>query len=92
MLEMNIKIYDNGRVCRFFGTEREMETKLRHMFPTETQNVRGLIGCVDAITQGGFAEVEVENWHEPPERNVLPEDYLTSDSGDDPWVREGDRE
>ena len=71
-------------------TEKDLEERLRHLFPWETEHAHRFLAVVAAVTEAGFAEVEVEPYREPPERNVLPEGFATANQGDDPWVREGD--
>lgn len=90
MIRVTVKLLDSGEKKERYGFEKECETFLRHLFPTETENAHRLMACVSAINDEGFAEVEVEPYREPRERNVLPSDYDSGEYREDPWKRKGD--
>ncbi len=81
---------DAGKPRQHFGSEKECESFLRDLFPTETEHCHRLMACVEAINQEGFAEVDVEPYKEPVGHNLLPPDYDTKEPSEDPWRREGD--
>lgn len=90
MVRVKVKLLDAGTTREHFGSERECEDWLRGLFPNETENAHRFLACVEAINTEGFAEVEVEPYKEPPERNLLPPNYDTAPQADDPWRREAD--
>jgi len=90
MLKMTVKLHDSGEERVWYGTERDLEERLRHLFPDETKDAHRFLAVVAAVDDTGFADVEVEPYREPPERNTLPAGFATANQGDDPWPREGD--
>lgn len=91
MVKVTVKLLDSGASRVFFGSEKESEAWLRRLFPTETQRAHRLLACVDAVNREGFAEVDVEPYKVPAERNLLPPDYDSGAVREDPWKREGDK-
>jgi hypothetical protein len=86
---MVVKLLDSNSKREYSGSERELEDVLRTLFPRETENEHRFLGCVDAVNNEGFAEVDVEPVK--PESNLLPVNYDTAPPAEDPWPREGDQ-
>lgn len=91
MVHLHIKLHNPGQKLDFYGTEAEMTHKLRELFPRETEHHARLAACAQAVTDEGYAEVDIEPWRDPT-RTQLPEGYVTQDQGEDPWLREADQE
>src|SRR5512133_3678533 len=90
MVHMTVKLLDSGERRDYYGTENEMCTKLRLLFPRETEQHARLMSCIEAVNAEGFAEVDIEPYRQMA--RPLPEGYATQDQSEDPWVREADRE
>lgn len=90
MVKLTVKLLDAGTTRYYYGSEQQAENTLRSLFPRETENEPRLMGCVKAINDEGFAEVEVEPY-QTRTRALFPEGYANQDQGDDPWPREADR-
>lgn len=90
MVKLIVKLHDSGQVKTYFGSEEDVESRLRKLFPEETAQHGRLLSCVKAVNDSGFAEVEVEPV-KPSDinSNLLPKGYLTQEQGEDPWLRRG---
>jgi Mg/Co/Ni transporter MgtE len=87
MVRVVVKVPEEQRREVFQGSEKEVAERLRDRFPEETMHAGRLMSIIEAIQADGIAEVNFEVMREPLESNLLPDDFLTADQGDDPWVR-----
>ena len=87
MVKVVIKLLDSGKQETFIGSEKDAESRLRTLFPRETEHTGRLLSCVEAINAEGFGEVDVAPYKEPPERNLLAPDYDAPVHREDPWPR-----
>jgi hypothetical protein len=87
MVKVIVRIPDEQRRWVFQGSEREVESQLHATFPEETTHALGLTACIEALQADGVAEVSFEVEKPNLESNLLPEDFLTANQGDDPWAR-----
>lgn len=86
MVKVTVKLHESNQVKTHFGSERECEDFLRHLFPTETEHSHRLIACIEAINEEGFAEVEVEPYKNR-NSNVVESDLKP---GEDTWKHSED--
>jgi hypothetical protein len=86
MVKVTVKLHESNQTRTHYGSERECEDFLRHLFPTETAHAHRLLACVEAINKEGFAQVEVEPFKDR-NSNMLPEGYETPQPGEDTWRR-----
>ncbi len=82
MLLVKILDFDKGRVTTYHGTRQQVMEFLHLKFP-ETLDFGTVEEAVEAINSDGFYEVTVEV-PKSTDSNLLPEDFLTHDQGDDP--------
>lgn len=87
MLKVTVKLLTEGKSEVFYDDEPLVVQKLHQDFPESREQVR-LDDVIQAINEFGNAEVEAEPYREPARQNMLHENYLTRDEGEDPWVRE----
>lgn len=87
MVKMTVKLLDSGQSENFIGSEKDAERRLRTLFPRETEEAGALLSCIEAVNAEGFGEVTVAPYKEPPERNLLPDDYDADVHREDPWPR-----
>jgi hypothetical protein len=85
-IQVVVKIPEDQRRQVFQGSEREVEEQLHRHFPRETAGAHGVLECIEAIQGDGIAEVNFEEVKPNLEEHLLPEDYLTADQGECPWL------
>ncbi len=81
MFKLTINDYDHGSQRKYFGSMAELKAILEEQFPDDVQPGMTLGAMVAAVNGAGFSGAKVE---EVKENNLLPDDYLTHDQGDDP--------
>ena len=88
MVQVIVRIPDELRRHVLQGSEREVESRLRDLFPEETKDAVRLLACIQAVQESGVAEVTFEVMQPNLDANILPSNFLTADqSGDEPWPR-----
>lgn len=91
MLKMTVHDLENDRISTRFGSERELLEFLKLHYPVVSPAYH-LDDAVQMLNDGDLFKVFVEPYVQDSSSNLLPDDYLTADQGDDPWPRAGDVE
>jgi hypothetical protein len=93
MLKMTINDLERDHRRVYFGSERELMDRLlgyaKHFYPDFPANLDAAVAALNATD---LYQVTVEPYVEPIERNLLPEDYLTAEQGEDPWPRASEKD
>lgn len=92
MVHVHVHLFDSGTHQDLYGSEVDVELRLEALFPSETKTTSGLLEAVAAINDEGFAQVDLEPYRPPPERNMLPADYDSAPAREDPWKRGADQQ
>lgn len=93
MLKMTVKDLENDRTEVRFGDELSLAAFLRDRYPHDLNTTSfDLDAEVGYLNASDLFEVKVEPFEQGIEQNRLPEDYLTAEQGEDPWVRAGEKD